>query len=177
MDAFPSVETSSGKHAVAYGIVAILLGIMAMVAPAIAGVSIVLVLGLLVTCAGILRMLWAFRAGSFGKGLLTFALGALTLVCGVAMLANPLFGAGVLTLVVAFYLVVDGATEIALGIEGHGPMMVLGGCVSMLLGILIWSQYPLSGLWAIGLLMGIKLASIGLIMIASGSSRHVLVKG
>jgi hypothetical protein len=36
-------------------------------------------------------MFWAFQAGSFGRGALAFAIGGLTLICGIALLANPLF--------------------------------------------------------------------------------------
>jgi hypothetical protein len=35
--------------------------------------------------------------------------------------------------------------------------MLFGGVVSVLLGIMIWRQFPLSGAYAIGVLVGIKL--------------------
>ena len=40
----------------------------------------------------------------------------------------------------------------------------------ILLGIVMWSQYPLAGAWAIGILLGIKLFSLGLIMVTTGSA-------
>ena len=47
--------------------------------------------------------------------------------------------------------------------------LIFGGVISILLGILIWKQYPLSGVWAIGILFGIKLFLVGLIMVTGGS--------
>ncbi len=38
---------------------------------------------------------------------------------------------------------------------------VFGGSISLLLGALLWSQWPLSGLYAIGLFIGIDLVLDG----------------
>lgn len=38
------------------------------------------------------------------------------------------------------------------------------------LGLMLWAQFPLSGAWAMGTLLGIKLFFIGLIMVTSGST-------
>ena len=46
-----------------------------------------------------------------------------------------------------------------------------------MLGVMIWSQFPLSGAWAMGILLGIKLFSIGLIMITGGSMIRKVAKG
>lgn len=48
--------------------------------------------------------------------------------------------------------------------------LVFGGIVSIILGVLIWAQYPLSGAWAMGILLGIKLFFVGLAMLAGGSA-------
>jgi uncharacterized membrane protein HdeD (DUF308 family) len=131
-------------------------------------------MGLLVLAGGIVRIIWAFQAGSFGKGLLMFAIGGLTLLCGIALVANPLFVSGVLTVVLALYFILDGISEIVGGMRlrpGSGwAWMLFGGIVSVLLGIMIWAQFPLSGLWAIGILLGIKLFFVGLIMVMGGAA-------
>ncbi len=48
--------------------------------------------------------------------------------------------------------------------------MLFGGIVSIVLGVMIWRQFPLSGVWAIGVLLGIKLLFGGMIMVATGST-------
>jgi uncharacterized membrane protein HdeD (DUF308 family) len=119
-------------------------------------------------------MFWAFQAGSLGKGVLVFAIGGLTLLAGIALLANPLLASGALSIVLAIYFVVDGAAEIgaAFGLPrgSRRRWLLFGGAISILLGIMIWRQFPLSGVWAIGVLLGIKLLFGGMIMTATGST-------
>jgi uncharacterized membrane protein HdeD (DUF308 family) len=155
------------------GVICIILGILAMMAPTLTGLSIAMALGVLIIAGGILRIIWAFRAESLGRGLLRFAVGGLTLLCGIALIAHPLFAAGLLTIVLAAYFILDGISEIAAGIQRQGAgsgWLLFGGIISLLLGIMIWAQYPLSGAWAMGILVGIKLFLIGVIMLTAGSA-------
>jgi uncharacterized membrane protein HdeD (DUF308 family) len=173
MNELADTVKAGGRNMTIFGVIAIVLGIFAMLAPGQTGISVVLLVGGFVIAGGIVRMIWAFQAGSLGKGLLMFAIGGLTLLCGLALVAHPLFASGVLTIVLAAYFVVDGIFEIAAAFQlrpepGWG-WMLFGGIVSVLLGIMIWQQFPLSGAWAIGILLGIKLFLVGLIMITGGS--------
>ena len=153
-----------------FGIIAIILGILAMAMPVIAGLSIALMLGLLVLVAGTIRLVWAFQAGSVGEGILKFLLAGLTLVCGVLLVVNPIFASGFLTILLSLYFIVDGVSEIAVGIGSRRGWFTFAGIVSILLGVLLWMQFPLSGAWALGILLGIKLLFIGLIMLMGGSA-------
>lgn len=170
--------TSTGRDLIFLGVVTIVLGAAAIAAPIIAGVSIVLSVGLLVMVGGILRMVGAFEAGSFEKGVLAIALGALMLLCGLALVTEPLFAFGFLTVFIAAYLFADGITEVVgalrLRPEAGRTWLLFGGVVSVLLGAMIWRQFPLSGAWAIGVVLGIKLLLIGAIMIAGGSAGRSL---
>ena len=164
---------AEGRNMTIFGVITIILGILAMLAPGLTGMSIVMLVGVFVIGGGIVRMIWAFQAGSLGRGLLMFGIGGLTLLCGIFLAANPLFASGVLTIILAIYFVVDGIFEITASFQlkpepGWG-WMLFGGIVSVLFGIMIWGQFPLSGAWAIGILLGIKLFFVGLIMITGGS--------
>jgi len=164
---------TGGKQLKTYGVLAIILGLLALLAPGLTGISIALLLGVLVLMGGILRMIWAFQSGSLGKGLLRFALGALTLICGIVLLTDPLIASGVLTMMVGAYFITDGLFEIASAVsirpaEGWG-WMLFGGIVSEFLGVMIWMQFPLSGPYALGILLGIKLMFIGMIAVNAGS--------
>lgn len=167
-----------GERMTDYGVITIILGLLAMLAPGFAGRSIVIVLGGLVVFSGILRMIWAFQSGSIGRALWRFVSGALTLVCGFALIANPLFGSGVLTILLAAYFIFDGFSEVAVGFGRRGDgggWLLFSGIVSILLGVMIGAQYPLSGAWAMGTLLGIKLFFVGLTMITGGSAVRSLV--
>ena len=174
MNDFTEAAGKGGKRMSRLGIATMVLGFLVMLAPTLVGFSLLWVLGLLVVVAGLCRMFWAFQAGSLGKGVLVFAIGGLTLLAGVALLANPYFASGVLTIVLAIYFIVDGAAEIgaAFGIPrgSRRRWLLFGGAVSILLGVMIWRQFPLSGVWAIGVLFGIKLLFGGMIMASAGST-------
>ena len=180
MNDLANAARAGGKNMTVFGVIAIILGIMAMMMPGLIGVSVVYLLGVIVLIAGIMRMIWAFQAGGLGKGLLMFAIGLLTLLVGLALLVHPLFASGLLTIMLALYFILDGISEIAAGFQrrpsdGWG-WMLFGGIVSILLGMMIWRQFPLSGLWAIGILLGIKLFFVGLIMVMTGSAVRSLSK-
>ena len=169
------ITATGSQNTKTFGIVTIVLGILAIAAPMVAGVSVALLVGILVLMAGIARMVWALQAGSLGKGLLGMAIGVLTLICGVALVTDPLFASGVLTILVAAYFLVDGVFEIAAAFQvrprtGWG-WLLMGGILSVLLGLMIWQQFPLSGAWAIGVLLGIKLLFVGIIILSVGSAK------
>ena len=169
MNELADAAKTGGKNMTILGAIAIVLGMLAMMAPGITGLSVAMMVGILVIIGGIVRMIWAFQAGSLGRGVLMFAIGALTLLCGIALVAKPLFAAGFMTILLASYFVVDGIFEIVAGLrlrpEPGCGWMLFAGIVSILLGLMIWQQFPLSGAWAIGILLGIKLFFVGLIMV------------
>ena len=155
-----------------FGVILIILGILSMLAPGLTGLSVAVFVGFLVLFGGAVRIVWAFRAGSLGRGVLTFIIGVLTLIAGLMLVTDPLLASGFLTIMLALYLIVDGVAEMAAGNQlrpepGSG-WLFFGGATSILLGIMIWAQYPLSGAFAIGILLGIKLFMVGLIMVTGG---------
>ncbi len=172
LDAIATRATSGGRRMTVFGVITILLGIIAMSAPLITGLSIVVTVGFLVMVGGVLRMLWAFGEGSFGRGALAFAIGGLTLLCGLAMVSDPIVASGFLTVLIAVCLFADGVVEVIGALQVHpdaGRMwLLIGGIASIVLGVLIWRQFPLSGAWAIGIFLGIKLLFVGIVMIAGG---------
>ena len=156
------------------GVVTVILGVLAMMAPMLAGAMVTLMVGILLIAAGIARTIFAFKCKSWGKGILVFLLGLLTLLVGFFIVARPGVGLLSLTLFLVAYLIVDGIFEIVEAfdlkpIRGWG-WMLFGGIVSILLGIMIWRQWPVSGAWAIGILFGIKLVFAGFAMTGIGAA-------
>jgi uncharacterized membrane protein HdeD (DUF308 family) len=129
--------------------------------------------GVLVLLSGIARLMHAYQANDANHRPLMFIVGGLTVICGVVMLANPVFAAGLLTLIITIYLLLDGLTEMFIAFRlrptSGWSFMLIAGIISFVLGIMIWSQFPLSGPWAVGLLLGFKLFIVGLMMILVGS--------
>lgn len=156
------------------GIVTIVLGVLAMMAPMMAGAAVALLVGFLLIAGGIMRTIFAFKCKSWGKGIIVFLLGLLTLLVGLYMVARPGLALASLTLFLAAYFMVDGIFEVIQAfdlkpLQGWG-WMLFGGSVSILLGFMIWRQWPLSGAWAIGILVGIKLIFAGMAMAGIGAA-------
>lgn len=182
MNVMSDAAKQGGGNMTVLGIVTIILGVLSMFAPLLTGISVAILVGILMIAAGGARLVWAFGAESFGQGVLKFAIGGLTLVAGLIMVARPLYGVGVLTIMLAAYFVVDGLFEI-LGSFKLKPApgwgwVLFGGIVSLALGIMIWRNLPEASAWVIGILVGVKLFFAGLMMITVGSSvRSVGVAG
>ncbi len=54
--------------------------------------------------------------------------------------------------------------------------MLFSAAMSVLLGILLFNGWPLSGIWAIGTLVGVNLLFVGFSMISIGSAVRRRVK-
>lgn len=174
MNAERTVMNAAGGVKV-MGVLTIIFGFLAMAMPWITGQSILLLIGMLVMAGGVTRMIWAFKAGSLGKGLLVFLIGGLTLLAGIVIVANPILSSGVLTIMLAAYFFVDGIAELTAafglpsGQDGKGWLM-FDGLLTILLGIAISTGFPFAGVFAIGLLLGIKLLFVGVTMLTLGTA-------
>ena len=151
------------------GVLLLIAGCLSLIAPFAAGLSIAVTIGAVVLFSGVAQLLVVFRAGSFGQGLLLALLAVLSLVAGGYMVSQPLSALATLTLFLAGYFVVTGAIEM-IGAFGAKPApgwgaLLFGGIVSIVLGVMIWRQFPLSGAWAIGVLVGVRLIMSGLALI------------
>lgn len=156
------------------GIIVLVLGILSIMSPLVAGAAVATLVGALLVAAGITRVFWAFKAETFGRGALAFLLGGITAFAGVVTLARPLLGLASLTMVLAVYFVVDGIFAILASFQltresGRG-WVLFDGIITLLLGALIWRQWPLSGQWAVGVLVGARLVLAGWSMIFLGSA-------
>ena len=154
------------------GIISIVVGVLAIASPLVAGVSLTIFIGVLMIVNGVSQLLHTFKAGSFGAGALGFLGGLFTTFAGLLMFFRPLFGLAVLTGILAAYFLIDGISGITLGIrirpeQGWG-WMVFSGAMALLLGIYIFAKWPLSGIWAIGTLVGIHFLLRGWALTAIG---------
>ncbi len=150
---------------VACGIILIVAGTLALLSPFVAGVSITILVGAMLAVSGIGQSVLAFKTGAFGRGLMVFVVGVLMAIAGFYMMNQPLAGLATLTIILMSYLLATGALEIIVAFHlkpanGCG-LQLFNGIVTLLLGILLWRQFPLSGAWAIGILLGIKMIFSG----------------
>jgi uncharacterized membrane protein HdeD (DUF308 family) len=180
VSAWAQHAAKSAGWLIALGVVTVLTGFMAVASPLIAGLSVTVLVGIAMVIAGVARTIGAFRAGSFGQGALALIGGILSLVAGVVMVARPGLGLEALTLMLGAYLLVDGVSGAALAFQvrphrGWG-WMLLGAVLGVILGFMLLKEWPLSGLWAVGTLVGINLISSGATLVSVGSAARGLAK-
>jgi len=102
----------------------------------------------------------AFRNAHYGGFAMHLFTGILDLVCGLLLIAFPAAGALTLTLILAIFFLVGGVMTIVSSLMMHipnGGWAVLSGIVDVILGFFLLTSWPVSGLWFLGLAVGIGL--------------------
>lgn len=148
----------------AMGTILVIFGVIALVDSITVSIISMALFGWLLLLAGIIEAVQAFRHRKYGHFFLHLLNAVFSLVVGVMLLRNPLAGSIIMTLLLASYFVVLGIfrifTALAVRVPGSGWSLV-DGVIALILGILIWAQWPESGLWMIGLFIGINLITTG----------------
>jgi uncharacterized membrane protein HdeD (DUF308 family) len=144
----------------ALGIVQIVVGMMAVgfaFSATLASVATLAILLLIAAGAQTAAAIWARDWSGFFLFLLV---GVLYAVAGFLTLQHPLLAAEGLTLMLAAAFLVGGVFRIIVALSERFPAwgwVLCNGIVTVLLGIAIWRQWPESGLWVLGMFVGIDL--------------------
>jgi uncharacterized membrane protein HdeD (DUF308 family) len=157
----------------AFGIVLLALGIAAIVRSVTATVASMYFFGWLLVLASIFEFVSSFMVGHWGGFFLHLLVAIVCGVVGVLMLTKPVISAEALTMVMAMFFLVMGVYQLIVSMWTHLPgwgWQALSGVVTAILGVLVAAGWPVSGLWAIGLFVGIDLFFFGWawIMLAIG---------
>lgn len=145
------------------GIALLLLGFLAVVAPAIASVAATVFFGWILLLSGVIGLLTTFRARQvpgFTWSLLSALLGV---IAGALLLWWPLQGVLSLTAVLIAFLLVEGVVSIMYalehrsGLSGRWGWMLASGFLDVFLGGILLLGLPGTALWALGLLIGINM--------------------
>ena len=146
------------------GVALMALGIVATLIAGLSTIAAVDFFGWILVIAGAgvaLHAFWAKRWSGFFLQLLS---GLLYLAAGWMLATHPELSAIALTLVIAISFVVQGAFRIGAAlstrIDGWDGLLV-SGIITLLLGLMIWNEWPLSGVWVIGPFVGIDMFFYG----------------
>lgn len=157
-----------------WGIVMLICGILAIALPWASGIGVVIVVAWLLLLAGVSHLFLAFHTHSVGGVLWQILLALIYGAAGIFLLMNPLAGLVTLTLVLAVFLLMEAVLETALYFQVRGRVnagwILFDAIVTLLLAILVWSQWPSSSLWLIGTLVGISLIFSGISRITLASA-------
>jgi len=162
------------------GIVLIVFGVLAIGTPAVAGAAVVYVIGAVLLVAGIVQIVSGLKVEGFTHKLPPIILGILAALCGIGVLGHTLLSLTFLALLMAIFFVVEGVWKIIASFSYRPAsgwvFMLFSGVIGLLLGLMIWQQWPLSGLWAVGILVGVDLIVTGVSMIAVASTIRSMQK-
>jgi uncharacterized membrane protein HdeD (DUF308 family) len=165
-----AVGRSSSTISILWGALLIVLGIMAMSAPFLAAVAASVVVAWLIMFAGAVHIALAFRTHGAGSVIWRLLVGVAYLAFGGYMILFPVLSVVSLTLVLASLFVIEGVLDLVLYFKMralHGSIWVLiDGIITLLLGLMIYMQWPSSSLWAIGILVGVSMMISGVTRIA-----------
>jgi uncharacterized membrane protein HdeD (DUF308 family) len=160
-----AVGRSGSTVSILWGVLLIILGIMAISAPFLAAVAVNAVIAWLIIVAGIVHLVLSFHAHGAGSVIWRVLVGLAYLAFGGYMIVHPVVGVASLTLVLASLFVIEGVLNLMLYAKMrhlHGASWVLiDGIITLLLGLMIYMQWPSSSIWAIGLLVGVSLMISG----------------
>lgn len=150
---------------VALGVIYVLAGLIAIGSVMMATAVSVLIVGIMMIIAGVAEVISAFQVKTWGRFLFWLLLGALYIVAGFVTFQNPLLAAAVLTLLLGASLVASGIMRLILAFSMRQGTpwgwVALSGVITLLLGLVILSHWPVSGLYVLGLFLGIDLVLAG----------------
>lgn len=157
------------------GVLLVLLGLGTFWVQVFTTLASVYFLGWILIMGGIAELIYGIFSGSWRKFFLYILAGALSIVIGVVAITSPAFSAATFTLLIATVLMVSGLFRIGgslINRSANWGWTLMGGIVSLLLSFWIFATWPFSGLYVIGLFIGVELIMNGIFLMATPSTSY-----
>jgi uncharacterized membrane protein HdeD (DUF308 family) len=137
--------------------------------------------GVLLAVGGGFQLVDAFKCKGWKGTLVNLLIGLIYLATGLVIAIDPLRAAVVLTLLLGWVVIVVGALRIGVAFQHKGSpgwvWALVGGIVSILLGVFVLVEWPVSGLWVIGMVIAVELIVNGWTYIFVGLAARAAGKG
>jgi uncharacterized membrane protein HdeD (DUF308 family) len=153
------------------GVALIILGAVALSSVVIASLAAAVAIGVLLLFGGVAECVGAFWCRGWSGFFLELLSGVLSIVVGLLFLRAPLGALASLTLLMACFLMVGGLFKVVAALSyrfAAWGWTEASGVIDLILGVLIWREWPGSALWVIGLFLGINLIFRGFNWVALG---------
>jgi uncharacterized membrane protein HdeD (DUF308 family) len=170
-----ALESAVREHWVLFlieGILLVILGIAAILVPALATITVTILVGWLFLISGLVGLattLWMRLAPGFWWSIFS---ALIAIVAGILLLIRPLTGALSLTLVLGAFFILEGIASIMYAIDHRNRLtsrwgwMLVSGIIDLIIAGIIIVGLPGTAAWALGLLVGVNLLFGGAAMIA-----------
>ena len=161
-----SSPSHSRGFSIFLGILLLVAGLLSIMAPLFAGIAASVFFGWLILFGGVAHLVYAWSERAAGAIIWEVLIGIVYIAAAFYMLARPVAGVLALTLVLGFYIAIEGIFELAL----FAPLrrlpgsiwFLIDGVISLLLAALILVHWPSSSYWAVGTLVGVSLVFSGI---------------
>jgi uncharacterized membrane protein HdeD (DUF308 family) len=167
-----SMARLESKNSIAIGVLLAIIGMFAIMSPVFTGISLTFMVGALLAATGIFEIIFAFKEDTFGKGVLKFIFGGLSIAAGIVIFATPSSSMAFLSIILIVYFFASGILSIVVAFqqkqkEGWG-WILMNGLLSILFGILVIAGWPVTGVWLLGFYVGLKILLLGFVFILTG---------
>jgi uncharacterized membrane protein HdeD (DUF308 family) len=173
-----AIERLRGKWAAitAFGVLLVVLGVAALFFSLIATIATVTLNGVLFLIAGGAEIGIGMHSRSWGRFFLWVAGGLLYIAAGILCIVNPILASVALTLLLGAGLIVAGVVRAYLGTQlpADQPraLIFLAAAVTIVLGLIIVSHWPLDSVYVLGTLLGVDLLFHGVGWVSFGMGLH-----
>jgi uncharacterized membrane protein HdeD (DUF308 family) len=152
------------------GIISVVGGILALVNPLAASITAARLAGWIFLLVGGAQIFAVVNAQGFGAKIWATLIGVAGVLVGVLLLSNPLAGVISLTVLVAILFLCIGIAKTVMSFSFRGTTyflpILISGILSVLLAVMIFSNFPMSAVTVLGVLLAIELISNGITLIA-----------
>jgi uncharacterized membrane protein HdeD (DUF308 family) len=163
------------------GVIMVMLGAVAFVAPTMATIAVDIFVGWLFLISGIFGLAALFAVRTVPGFIWTLITAALSVIVGALLIWKPVEGTFSLTLVLTAFFIVEGIFQIVASftsrdaIPGSWGWMLASGLADLVLAAIIIAGWPLSAGWVLGLIVGVNLVTSGLaVVMAAIAGRKVV---
>ena len=148
------------------GILLTIFGVIAIAIPAVSTIFFETWVALILISSGAAKLFYAFQTRNDGGFAWKLVLSILYIATGIMLFVYPLTGVLTLTLLLGSFLLAEGVFETILALRLRPQQnwtWVLGdGIITLILGGMIWFQYPFNAPWIIGTLVGASILFTGI---------------
>jgi uncharacterized membrane protein HdeD (DUF308 family) len=169
-----AMERLRGKWAAitAFGVLLVVLGVAALAFSLMATIVTVTLNGILFLIAGAAEIGIGMHARDWGRFFLWVVGGLVYIVAGVLCIINPILASAILTLFLGAGLIAAGVVRayLATQLPADHPrgLVFVAAAVTILLGLIIVSHWPLDSMYVLGTLLGVDLLFHGVGWVSFG---------
>ena len=173
-----AIKRLEGKWAAitAFGVLLVVLGAAALVFSLAATIATVTLNGVLFLIAGAAEIGIGMHSRGWGRFFLWVLGGLLYIAAGILCIVNPILASVVLTLLLGAGLIAAGGVRVYLATqlpaEQPRALVFLAAAVTILLGLIIVSHWPLDSVYVLGTLLGVDLLFHGVGWVSFGMGLH-----